>query len=250
MSFLTQFQKASNAVLKQVLGVMVGRDDICDAIGYFENAGPPTALVPAFIGQVVFDTTNSVFYKATGLTAANWSTLAAGTLSAGTPGVGVTAQEKGDGSHHLTVLTLGPGCVLPNIPGGASLGVGTLIYTFPAGAQVINSTQVNVGITQTTGHINANTPTVGLGSVVASGVIAVLSGTATFQNMNVGKAAANCTGTPTVQTVNATASPFTYITDVGGVKSVFFNAAAAWAATGDPGALLSGTVSIDWDTLS
>ena len=166
----------------------------------------------------------------------------------GTTGTGVASEEYGDSRHHLTILTLGAGCVLPTIAGGASLGVGTLLYTFPAGAQSINSSNISVAITQTKGHINANTPTVGLGTVVASGAISVLSGTATFQNINVGVAAANCTGTATVQTAIPTAN-YSLITDVGGVKALYFNAAAAWAASGDTGALLSGTVTVEWDTL-
>lgn len=169
--------------------------------------------------------------------------------NAGAPGANVTAAEFGYGYDHTTILTFGAGAVLPAIAGGASLGVGVLVYTFPAGAQQIIGSAMNVGITQSAGNINANTPTVGLGHVVASGAISVLSGTATFQSINVGKAAANCTGTPTEQAVNPTASPFTLITDVGGVKAVFFNAAAAWSAGGDPAAKLSGSITLAWKTL-
>jgi hypothetical protein len=167
-------------------------------------------------------------------------------VNVGTPGTGITAVEYGEGRQHTTVLTLGAGCVLPAIAGGASLGVGTLIYTFPAGAQVVLASKVDVGITQTQGNINANTPVVGLGHVVASGVISVLSGTATFQSINVGKAAANCTGTHTVQTAGPTVTPFNYVTETGGVKAVYFNAAAAWSASGDAAAKLDGTVTIHW----
>lgn len=166
----------------------------------------------------------------------------------GTPATGVTAAEFGDAYSHTTLLTLGAGAVLPAIAGGASLGVGKLLYTLPAGAQLIGAARMNVGITQTAGHINADTPTVGLGTVIASGVIAVLSGTATFQNIGAGKAAANCTGTPTVQTASATTSGGV-VTEVGGVKSVYFNAAFAWAASGDPAAILTGTVSLRWQQL-
>jgi hypothetical protein len=171
------------------------------------------------------------------------------TVNAGTPATGVTAVEYGDGFHHVTMLTLGAGCVLPAIAGGAALGVGTLLYTLPAGAQVINVSQMNVAITQTQAHINANTPTVGLGTVVASGVVSVLSGTATFQNINVGKAATNCTGTATEQFVAGTAGGGV-LTDTGGVKTIYFNAAAIWAASGDAGALLTGTVKFEWDTVA
>jgi hypothetical protein len=173
-------------------------------------------------------------------------TIVSSGVIAGTPGVGVTAQETGDAYQRVTKLTLGPGCVLPAIAGGAALGVGTLLYTFPAGAQAIQASKMSVGITQTQGNINSNTPTVGLGTVIASGVVSVLSGTATFQNINVGKAATNCTGTATEQAAAPTGSPFSLVSDVGGVKALYFNVAATWNASGDAGALLSGTVSVAW----
>jgi hypothetical protein len=169
-------------------------------------------------------------------------------VNIGTPGTGVTAVEYGTGYEHTTVLTVNT--VLPNIAGGASLGVGVLMYTLPSGVQVINSSYFTMGITQTTGHINANTPTVGLGTVIASGAISVLSGTATFQDISVGVAAANCTGTATVQTALATASPFVVIRAAAAAKTIYFNAAAAWAASGDPAAILAGTIVLQWTTMA
>lgn len=157
---------------------------------------------------------------------------------------GVTAEEWGDGFRHTTVLTVNT--VLPAIAGGASLGVGKLLYVLPAGAQIIQAANMQLAVTQTQGNINANTPVVGLGSVIASGAVAVLSGTATFQDVAVGKAAANCTGTPTVQTSLATASPFGLVTESGGVKNVHANVAAAWSASGDAAAKLTGTVTLQW----
>jgi hypothetical protein len=167
----------------------------------------------------------------------------------GTAGTGVTATEYGDGRTHQTVLTLGAGCVLPAIAGGAALGVGTLLYTLPAGAQIIEAAYMSVGITQTQAHINADTPKVGLGTVIASGAVSVLSGTATFQDILTGQSAANCTGTATVKTALPTAgSPL--ITEAAGSKAVYFNAAATWAASGDAAALLTGTVVINWRTMA
>jgi hypothetical protein len=167
----------------------------------------------------------------------------------GTPGANVTAAEYGNLYDHTTVLTFGSAAVLGAIAGGAALGLGVLVYTFPVGAQIVLGSAINVGITQTAGNINVNTPVVGLGHVVASGAVSALSGTASFQSINVGKTAANCTGTPTEQAVNPTASPFTYLTDVGGTKTVYFNAAATWSAGGDPAAKLSGSIVLAWKTL-
>lgn len=171
--------------------------------------------------------------------------IASDAANIGTPGTFVTAAEFGDAYSHTTILTFGAGAVLPSVTG--SLGVGKLIYTFPAGAQIIKSSRMSVGIQATT--TTTMTPTVGLGTVIASGAVIVLSGTATFQNINVGKAAADTNNTATVQTVKATSSPFELVTETGGVKAVYFNAACAWTGT-EPGMALSGSVALDWKTLA
>ena len=171
-------------------------------------------------------------------------------VNAGTPGSGVTALEYGDGYTHTTVLTINS--TLPAIAGGAALGIGKLIYTLPAGAVIVNSSYFSVGITQTGGNINADTPTVGLGTTVASGAVSVLSGTAAFQNISTGKAAANCTGTQTVQTALATSSPFALVIPASGGANhtVYFNVAATWTAGGDAAALLTGTVVLNWQFMA
>ena len=45
-------------------------------VTYTEYAGNPTNnLTPEFVGQTCLDTTNDVFYIATGTAAANWAAL-------------------------------------------------------------------------------------------------------------------------------------------------------------------------------
>jgi len=162
--------------------------------------------------------------------------------SKGTPGTNVTAlEEVRQGNVHFTRLQFAVSAALPAIAGGAALGVGKLVYTFPAGEIVLQGATINVGITQTQGNINANTPTVGLGTVIASGVVSVLSGTATFQDIVTGSAAADCTGTRTVKTLNPD-----LVIATAGAHTVHFNAAATWAASGDTGALLSGEIWLNW----
>jgi hypothetical protein len=152
---------------------------------------------------------------------------------------GVTAAEYGDRYTHTTVLTLDT--TLPAIAGGASLAVGKLIYTLPAGAVAIDATHISVSITQTQGNITADTPDVGVGTTIASGAVAVLGGTAAFENMLTGQTAADANGTATVATLQtelviASASNHT----------VYLNVADGWAASGDAAALLKGTVVIHW----
>ncbi len=218
-----------------------------------------TFTVAAATGNVAVAGTENVvgdFSVATSkfnVTAASGNTTAAGTFAAtgaissaanvGTPGTGVTAVEYGDGYAHTSVLTVNT--TLPAIAGGASLGIGKLMYTLPAGAEMIGSSYFSMAITQTTGHINANTPKVGLGQTIAVGAVSVLNGTAGFMDVVTEQTAANCTGTATVITAIPT-SGAAIITAAGGTKTVYFNVAAAWAASGDPAALLTGTVVLRW----
>ncbi len=148
-------------------------------------------------------------------------------------------KDSSDGFVHTTTLSVNT--TLPAIAGGANLGVGKLLYTFPAGEIVINSSYISMAITQTQGNITADTPVVGLGTTIASGAVAVLSGTAAFEHVMAGQVAANCSGTATVKTVGtqlviATAANHT----------LYLNVADGWAASGDAAALLVGTVTFNW----
>ena len=167
-------------------------------------------------------------------------------VNAGTAASGATALEYGDGYTHTTVLTVNT--TLPAIAGGAALGIGKLLYTLPAGAQIVSSSYFSLAITQTQGNITSDTPVVGLGTTVASGAVSVLSGTAAFQNISAGKAAADCDGTATTQTALATASPFALVINAtGGLNhTIYANVAATWTAGGDAAALLTGTVVLNW----
>jgi hypothetical protein len=162
----------------------------------------------------------------------------------GTAASGSTAVEWGTTRKHHTILTVNT--TLGAIAGGASLGLGKLLYTFPAGAIRINSVRMSIAITQTQAHINADTPDVGLGTVVASGAVATLDGTATFENILTGQTATNCTGTATVKTAACTLC----IESADSVRVVYLNVADGWAASGDAAAILTGTVALDWDILT
>ena len=118
-----------------------------------------------------------------------------GSFADGTPGVGTTHVTHGDGYNMVTVLTMGG--VLPDIPGGAALGVGLLVFTFPAGVTRVKSVHMDVGITQNDGNIDNDTPKVGVGSLIATGVVSDLTGTAAFDDYVTEAAAADCTGTKT-----------------------------------------------------
>lgn len=160
----------------------------------------------------------------------------------GTPGAGFTAQEYGNKHHHTTLLTVNT--TLPAIAGGASLAVGKLAYTFPAGAIRVMSTRMSIAITQTEENITADTPDIGIGTVIASGAVAVLGGTATFENILTGQTAADCDGTVTTKTVDTS-----LVIEASGAHTVYFNVADGWAADGDAGALVAGDILINWQYL-
>jgi len=166
------------------------------------------------------------------------------TLNNGTPGSGTTAAEYGDIYNHTTVLTMGG--TLPSITGDVDQAVGLLIYTFPAGVIVVDSIHMDVGIIQSDGFINADTPDVGIGTLIGTGAIATLDLGTNLENYVTGQTAANATGTNTDKT-ELTAAAFRLI-EAGGVHTVHLNAADGWdsAAGGDAAATLDGTVTIKW----
>lgn len=159
----------------------------------------------------------------------------------GSPGgTYVLAEEYGDRHAHRTVLRVNT--TLGAIAGGANLGLGKLLYTLPAGEVIVRAASMSMAIKQTDGNITADTPEVGLGTVIASGAVAVLSGTATFENILTGQVAADCNGTATVKTV----ADQVLVIATAGAHTVYFNVADGWAASGDAGALLYGAVVLDW----
>lgn len=162
-------------------------------------------------------------------------------LDAGTPNTGVRAQEYGDARIHQTVLTV-TDLALPAITGGAAEAEGVLLYTLPAGACVVESAYMSLALQQQDGNITADTPDVGLGTTIATGAVAVLGGTPAFENIVTGQTAADCDGTATVQTI----ADQVLVIETGDSHAIYFNVADTWAASGDAGALVSGTVTLNW----
>lgn len=161
-------------------------------------------------------------------------------INVGTSGAGATVSEQGDSIHHKTVITLAT--TLPAIVGGTSLAVGNLIYTFPAGVINVRATHMNVAVKQTEGNITSDTPDGGIGTVLANGAVAVLGGTATFENLLTGQTFDDCDGTAEVKTVATS-----LVIESADAHTVHFNIADGWAASGDAAAILTGTVIIEWD---
>ena len=155
----------------------------------------------------------------------------------------VNVDEGGNAVDRWAKLTFST--TLPAIAGGASLAVGKLIYTLPAGELLITGSSMSVAITQADGNITADTPDVGIGTTIGSGVVAVLGGTAAFENILTGQTAADCNGTATVATVATN-----LVVATAGNHTVYLNVADGWAADGDAGAALTGTVYLSWKQFS
>ncbi len=169
----------------------------------------------------------------------------------GTPGTGVEALEFGDNYNRVTKLVLNG--VLPAIigsTGGDPQAVGLLVYTFPVGVIEYAITHMDVAITQTQGNINADTPEVGIGSVIANDATSTTLGAAGADKEDYvdGLAAANCTGTKTDKSQSAgdlTAGQHKLLiaTDA---RTIHFNAADGWASGGDTAPTVTGDIWISW----
>jgi hypothetical protein len=176
-------------------------------------------------------------------------TAAEASLPSFDPGVantGVTASHASvDGKNFVSTFTVSQTDALTT-GDNAALADGYLIYTFPSGAVVIDYAYMTMSMTATTEQA-ADTPDVGLGTVIASGANALLSATATFENIITGQTAADASGTATVKTALPTAgTPF--IIEAGDAHTLHFNVADTWAddTSGDLTADIAGTITVAW----
>ncbi len=161
----------------------------------------------------------------------------------GTPNTGVTAFEYGDARRRITKLSF-TNLAIGNSGGAANLAIGKLLYTLPAGAIVVKAAHMSIALSGAGSTIDTDTPDGGIGTVIGSGVVAVLGGTATFENILTGQ---------TFNDVNATAETFAVSNQVLTIQSadahtVYFNLADGWAGAADITA--TGTVTIEWVLLS
>jgi hypothetical protein len=169
----------------------------------------------------------------------------AGGSAAGTVGTGVTAVEhSSDGKNFTTILTLTG--VAFTIGDNAALADGALIYTFPAGAVVINSASINVGLSLTTGTPTTDTPEVALGTTIASGANATLGAVAATAEDICGPAVADdVAGTAEVLTTGSS-----FVIEAAAAHTVHLNYADTWADVDDTAATAAGTVAINWTLLA
>lgn len=203
------------------------------------NKGIPT--VPL---DIVGNTTIVGTLTATTINGASVSSTASlNTANAGTANTGVTAVEYGDGRKHQTVLTF-TDLTIGSPVGAANLAIGKLLYTLPAGVQNYSVAYMDVALTGTV-NIVADTPDVGIGTVIATGAVALLSGTATFEDIITGQTSGAIDGTNPIIANDNTVDLFRNTADA---KTVHLNAADGWAGAGTVTA--TGTVVIEWSTIA
>lgn len=181
---------------------------------------------------------------------------------ASTPGTVTTAsttavQEYGNGVDHVTKLTM-TAFAMGTVPDNASLGIGAKFYSFPAGDIMVQEATWVGSILGTVSVLTA-TPEFGIGSVIASGAVSVLSGTATFEDYMDGNASGGTNGTTVAPDINGTSfykvgrNSLGYVIKASGGAShdMFLNAAAAWADVAAAGTLsATGVITLKWRKIS
>jgi len=170
-------------------------------------------------------------------------------VSGGTSGAGTvttstttTATERvGFNGQRQTVLTL-TAFALGDGDDNTALGIGAKVYTFPAGdVQILSARATGLFIPSV---LYVNTVVGGIGTVIASGAVSVLSGTATFQNVITGVASAALS--PTGGAWTGANSPGLLLASAGS-HDIFLNAAGTWTNVAAAGAVVfTGTIVVDW----
>ncbi len=158
----------------------------------------------------------------------------------GTAATGVTAVEQGIGRIHVTTLTF-TNQTVGSPAGAAALAFGKLLYTLPAGAVIVKSSYISVGLNCTGAVVTADTPDVGLGTVVASGANALLSAApAGSETILTGQTAANVNNTATLFMVSNSLANVA----AADAHTVYLNVADTWAGADTVRA--TGTVVLEW----
>lgn len=168
----------------------------------------------------------------------------AGKGTAATPATGtITVNETGVDSHMVTTIDIAYLALI--VTTNANKADGKLLYTLPAGNVIVKRATIALGITGTAALNAADTPDVGLGTTVASGSVAVLGGTAGFENIMTGQTwTAACAGVVQQASIATTLAIAT-----AGDHTVYLNIADGWDGI-DAGMKATGRVIIEWAFMS
>jgi len=162
-----------------------------------------------------------------------------------TPGTTV-AEEYGDAVTRITRLTM-TAFSLGNVGDAANLGIGAKFYTLPPGSHMVENASIKGTFDAAVSSV-ASTPEIGIGTVIASGAVTVLGGTATFENVIEGATIADV-GNEAIERIDEpnAAAPAPLLITTAGSHDLFLNAAAAWADVAAVAPLLfTGVVTLRW----
>jgi hypothetical protein len=153
---------------------------------------------------------------------------------------GIKTSITGVGPQRCLVISL-TNFTVDALASGAD-AVGAKLYTLPAGACVIKSAYVSVGLEGSEALNVADTPDVGVGTTIADGAVAVLGGTPAFENILTGQTAADVAGTATVKTVSKDTA---VVIEAASGHVIFLNIADTWAGA-DTGIKATGTIIVEF----
>lgn len=164
------------------------------------------------------------------------------------------AREYGDGKHHVTEIALTDFIVGPLAGAGAALTLvpPTVLYTLPAGAQVLSVSYAALALTAVG---TAVTPEMGVGSVIGDGSANATIGAAgaTMEDILEGFDVADTDTHAEVASgpVGATAGILTGIAlnKAADAKTLYLNCAGTWNADNTGNLTVTGYVTIVWDSI-
>jgi hypothetical protein len=161
-----------------------------------------------------------------------------GTLVSGTTAVHYTM----DNIRFKSILTVASFTV--DTVAAAALGLGKKVYTLPAGSIVINGGSFTATATPSGATLDTDQPYMGVGTVIASGAVADLTGTATFDDIcTQDQVDAAFSGAVAKTALNTTGSSLGI--PAASAHTVHLNIADTWAGQ-DAALALAGTITLDW----
>ncbi len=168
-----------------------------------------------------------------------------------TKNVGTSAatsvSEHGDGTSHVTVLTA-TALAWPDTPDGSSLALGDLIYTFPAGDILVEHVYMNIVPNPAGAENDAVVADVGVGTIIGTAAVAILSGTADTEDFITGQAVTVDSSNGANVVAASTGGGPMYI-EAADDHKMHVNIAAAWLTSSDNSIDYTGTVVIIWKYL-
>lgn len=170
------------------------------------------------------------------------------------PIASILEQQSSDGIRYRSIIRVNS--LVKNIASDASLGFGEHIATFPSGLIRPVAGFVSMSSLCPTG-LSATAGDVGLGTTIASGAVAVLGGTAGFEDLMEGTTLANHVAATPLASVKANLAPIQVGTTAthgnqildgsGTAKKIHLNIASAWNQTAAENFTFSALVVLDWE---